>query len=68
MTGSIRVNGTEAPLAETVAALVVRLGIAPDAKGVAVARNGGVVPRSAWAGTPLLSGDEIEVIRAVQGG
>ena len=68
MNGSIRLNGAEAPLAETVAALVARLGIAPDAKGVAVSRNGGVVPRSAWAGTPLEPGDEIEVIRAVQGG
>ena len=68
MTGRIRINGAEAPLADTVETLVVRLGIALDAKGVAVARNGGVVPRSAWAGTRLAPGDEVEVIRAVQGG
>jgi sulfur carrier protein len=68
VTGTIRLNGVEAPAAETVAALVARLGIAADAKGIAVALNGAVVPRSAWAGTPLGPGDAVEVIRAVSGG
>jgi sulfur carrier protein len=36
--------------------------------GVAVAVNGEVVPRSAWAATALNKGDAIEVLTAVQGG
>jgi sulfur carrier protein len=38
------------------------------ATGVAVAVNGEVVPRSAWAATALTRGDAIEVLTAVQGG
>lgn len=69
MTGTIQVNGADRPLdAETVAALVALLGIAPDARGVAVAVNGAVVPRAGWAAAPLAAGDRIEVIRAMQGG
>ena len=69
MTGTIQVNGADRPLdAETVAALVALLGIAPDARGVAVAVNGAVVPRAGWAAAPLVAGDRIEVIRAMQGG
>lgn len=35
---------------------------------VAVARNGEVVPRSAWERTTLADGDRIEVVAAIQGG
>jgi len=35
---------------------------------VAVARNGDVVPRSAWADTVLREGDAVEVLVAVAGG
>ncbi len=34
---------------ETVAAVLVRLGLDVDARGVAVAVDGEVVPRAAWA-------------------
>lgn len=37
-------------------------------RGVAVALDGEVVPRSAWATTPLTDGRRVEVLRAVQGG
>jgi sulfur carrier protein len=37
-------------------------------RGVAVAVNGEVVPRSVWAATALNAGDSIEVLTAVQGG
>jgi len=40
---------------------------APE-RGVAVALNGRVVPRASWNETALQDGDEIEIIRAVQGG
>jgi sulfur carrier protein len=36
--------------------------------GVAAAVNGDVVRRAAWTATPLLEGDEVEVLTAVQGG
>jgi sulfur carrier protein len=39
-----------------------------DERGLAVARNGDVVLRSAWAAIALADGDRIEVLQAVQGG
>jgi len=69
MSGMIRVNGAERPLdIDTVGALVAALGIAPDARGIAVALNGAVVPRAKWAGATLAVGDQVEVIKAMQGG
>ncbi len=38
------------------------------ARGIAVARNGEVVPRARWAATSLCAGDRMEIVRAVQGG
>jgi sulfur carrier protein len=52
---------------QTVADLVAALA-GPAARGVAVAVNGNVVPRSAWRETALGEGDAIEVLTAVQGG
>ncbi len=37
-------------------------------RGVAVAVNGSVVPRSTWADVPLAEGDTVEVLTAAQGG
>ena len=37
-------------------------------RGVAVAVNGEVVPRSTWATVPLADGDSVEVLTATQGG
>jgi len=37
-------------------------------KGVAVAVNGTVVPRSQWTSTALADGDSVEVLTAAQGG
>ena len=37
-------------------------------RGVAVAVNGEVVPRSTWAAVPLAEGDAVEVLTAAQGG
>lgn len=48
-------------------AALLHLQNAPQ-RGVAVALNGRVVPRAEWKNTPLKDGDEIEIIRAVQGG
>lgn len=49
----------------TVAALLQSLGY-PD-RGIAVAVDQAVLPRSAWA-TTLADGAELEVVTAVQGG
>ena len=37
-------------------------------RGVAVAVNGTVVPRSTWATSRVVDGDAIEVLTAAQGG
>ncbi len=64
----LTVNGAPVELADpmTVADLVAAR--APDARRVAVARNGAVVPRSAWDSTRLRDGDVVEVLAAVAGG
>lgn len=36
--------------------------------GIAVVRNGELVPRSQWAQTALAEGDDVEIVTAVQGG
>ena len=36
--------------------------------GIAVAVNGEVVPRNTWAQKEVQDGDDIEIVRAVQGG
>lgn len=75
----IMVNGSaRALMLETVTDLVEEItgrridndGRATDGNrlGVAVARNAGIVPRSQWAATPLMPGDDIEIVTAVQGG
>jgi sulfur carrier protein len=50
----------------SVEALVAELTAAR--RGVAVAVNGEVVPRSAWSGALLRDGDRVEVLTAAQGG
>ena len=63
-----KVNGLERELADgsTVATVLVLLD-AP-AGGVAVALDGEVVPRAAWATTVVPDGASVEVLTAVQGG
>lgn len=43
-------------------------GIDPDRRGIAVALNDAVVPRSDWGATPLPEGSRIEIIAPIQGG
>jgi sulfur carrier protein len=43
-------------------------GADPRRRGVAVAVDGEVVPRSAWEETELREGAKVEVVAAVQGG
>ena len=63
----IKLNGENKEVAaDTIAALLRELE-APG-QGVAVALNGRVVRRAEWATTHLQENDEVEIIRAVQGG
>ena len=66
---NVSVNGVERELAAgtTVADVVRSLVEAPE-RGVAVALDGVVVPRSRWQATSLGEGQAVEVLRAVQGG
>jgi sulfur carrier protein len=65
----IRINGQDEPLAaETLAALIEAKAVDVAQKGIAVALNGAVVPRSEWAATMLKPGDSVEIVRARQGG
>jgi sulfur carrier protein len=64
----LMVNGVPRELAveQTVAALVAAITV--ERRGIAVAVNGEVVPRSMWAGASLRDGDRVEVLSAAQGG
>jgi sulfur carrier protein len=65
---TVTVNGEarDIPPGATLDQLVRLLTDAPS--GVAAAVNGEVVPRRAWAGTPLAERDQVEIVTAVQGG
>jgi sulfur carrier protein len=65
----IRVNGKDMPLgAEILANFLTQQAVDVDQRGIAVALNGSVVRRSAWRETTLKPGDNIEIVRAMQGG
>ncbi|WP_229073938.1 sulfur carrier protein ThiS [Actinoplanes sp. DH11] len=64
----LTINGRDQSRSDncTVATLVAEL-IAAQ-RGVAVAVNGTVVPRSSWTQVDLADGDRVEVLTAAQGG
>ena len=69
MSSTIQVNGEAEPLTSaTIGELLRGRDIEPGNKGVAVALNGKVLPRRAWAETPLTDGDSIEIVKAFVGG
>lgn len=69
MTAEIRVNGEPETLdVASVDELLRAQGIDPEAKGVAVALNGAVVPRARWASTAIDAGDEVEIVKPFRGG
>jgi sulfur carrier protein len=64
----VALNGERLELERSsVAELVARL-IDPSRKGIAVAKNGEVVPRSEWDTCLVRDGDSIEVLHASAGG
>jgi sulfur carrier protein len=66
----VTLNGEPRELpAEATVEIAVQLAGAPEGgRGVAVALDGEVVPRGAWATTELREGQQLEVLHAVQGG
>jgi thiazole synthase len=65
----IELNGEPRELSEgAILADAVREAGAEQARGVAVALDGEVVPRGEWATTPLFEGGKVEVLAAIQGG
>lgn len=65
---TVKLNGKNTGFqgSPTVTALLDSLNI--NAPQVAVAINGEVLPRDAWARTAIRDGDAVEIVRAVGGG
>ncbi|MGH7096385.1 MAG: sulfur carrier protein ThiS [Stellaceae bacterium] len=65
----LKINGAEAEVpARTVAELLAARGIDTRARFLAVAVNGAVVRRAEWAAAALSAGDDVEIVRPLQGG
>jgi sulfur carrier protein len=66
----ISLNGqdSEVRAGETVAVVLRQLGLSLDARGVAVAVDGEVVPRAGWESFVLSEDARVEVLTAMQGG
>ena len=65
----LQINGIEVEVAAaTVAELLAARGIDPTARFLAVALNGEVVRRADWPQRALAAGDNIEIVRPLQGG
>ncbi len=69
------VNGErrDLPPDATVSSVLELLALAQDSqavasRGVAVALDNEVVPRSRWSATPVVEGARVEVLAAIQGG
>ena len=67
---ALRVNGEpiEVRPGATIADIVASLTAQDDPKGVAVAVDRCVIPRSEWGSTPARAGSLVEVVTAVAGG
>lgn len=67
---TIELNGAPVELtaAASVAEAVRHSGAESGRRGIAVAVDGEVVPRSAWEETALFEGQRVEVVGAIQGG
>lgn len=66
----VELNGrpTELPPDATVRAALGLAGVADSQRGIAVAVDAEVVPRSQWEGHRLSEGARVEIVTAIQGG
>jgi sulfur carrier protein len=69
MSYSLRINGEVRQVAAaSFRELLLAEGLDPEARGLAVAVNGAVLPRLRWADTAPGEGDEIEIVKPAAGG
>ena len=59
---------TEVENVRSIYDLLGRIGIDSEKKGIAIAKNGAIVPRKSWQEVYISEGDAIEIVRASQGG
>lgn len=64
----VTVNGDRRQLDDPTTVADVVAGFCASTDGIAVARNGDVIPRSAWPMTTLGAGDRVEILTAAAGG
>ena len=64
----VLVNGERCDVADGTTVDVLATSVIDRPRGVAVAVNGEVVPRSAWSATALKEDDRVEVVTGKQGG
>ena len=66
----VSLNGDRVELPDdcSVTAAVEAAGAGDRDRGIAVAVDGEVVPRSGWERTSLAEGQSVEVVEAIQGG
>lgn len=66
----IRINGEEKTISGNLSLTVILKNElnGSEPKGVAVAVNSRVVPKQKWENTIIHENDEIEIVKAVQGG
>ena len=63
------INGeTHSVVAATLPEVLCSLQYDPEQRGIAVAVNAEVIPRSEWAATVISVGDRLEIVGARQGG
>jgi sulfur carrier protein len=67
---NVTLNGEQRRLGDhaSVREAVTASGAPPDARGLAVAVDGEVVPRGRWDAFELPKGQRVEIVQAVQGG
>jgi sulfur carrier protein len=64
----VTINGETGDLPDGSSVDIVVARIGRGRKGIAVAINDTVVPRSRWSSVELVDGDRVEVLTAAQGG
>lgn len=68
-TPTLRVNGeTRTLCVHTIEELLAEMSVNPAARGVAVAVNGAVAPRSTWMSARLQGDDVVEIVKPLAGG
>ena len=69
MSVHVKINGKGRTLdAVTIADLLCLEGVDAQARFVAVAVNGAVVPRHEWSMARIAAGDDVEIVKPVSGG